>query len=452
MFRSRALAAATLSLGLVLVPAVAYAATDTEVTVGSDDGYFSHNKQNEPGLAVEPGHTRTVLAAGANDNIDLERCNAGDPLTCPFTPGVGVSGVQFSLNGGATWMQPTYTGWSARNASRAGRCPGDDARLRADGRPDRHAAVVLRERPGLQRRPGAGLRSGARRRTARSPGRTANGSTTRTSPPTFPGNAGFAGCTRRIAVSRTDNIAAAAAGNVKAAWKPPVIVTKQNSALFSDKEQVWADNAASSPYFGNVYVCNVGFRGTAGGPEPVLFARSTDGGDTWSNRQLTAATNNAQTGGRQGCAIRTDSDGVVYVVWSGFDKQRQTGCLLPGPLRTTAARTSSVRGRSSTSPASASSTRCRAGSPSTAWPGRGPTSSRASTSPTARPTGADATDEIVVTWSDDRAGTEQREGLPVPFDRRRRLVQRRLVRCPTARRPGEPAGRGHRPGWRATST
>ena len=97
-----------------------------------------------------------------------------------------------------------------------------------------------------------------------------------------------------------------------------MLVTKQSSTTFSDKEQIWADNAESSPFFGNAYLCLASFRSNSQGnaaPQPLVVATSRDGGTTWTNKQVTPASNNPfnpkQGFGRSGCTVHTDSHGVV---------------------------------------------------------------------------------------------------------------------------------------------
>jgi hypothetical protein len=322
---------AVLALAVTVLSGLAAATpdgSDTLVTVDGPSTPFSQNKQNEPAVAVNPADP-SIVAAGANEEVDMEACNDREDVTCPFTPGVGTSGVYFSDTSGSSWQQPTYTGWTARDCLGlvgTSSAPADNC--------DPHVGPIG-TLPGYYE---AGLVSDGDPAVGFGPQPAANG--------TFSWSNGwrlyYANITSNfsgdrsefafpgfeaVGVSRLDSqdYAAAKAGD-NTAWKAPVIVSKQNAALFSDHEMIAVDDASSSPFFGNVYVCNAAFRSQEKGgfPEPIVLNSSSDGGDTWITRQLSPSVDNNTIGGRQDCAVNTDSQGNVYVFWDGVDPKTKT--------------------------------------------------------------------------------------------------------------------------------
>jgi hypothetical protein len=380
---------------------------DTLVNVGSPASPFSQNKQNEPAVAIDANHTN-ILAAGSNDNIDMEACNAGTDNTCPFTDDIGGSGIYFSFDSGASWIQPTYTGLTARNCT--GEVGDDDdpcapeigdigtvpnyyeAGLVSDGDPALAFGPTFRNG-------GFSWDNGSRLYYANLASK-------------LGGHNSFKG-DEAIAVSYTDNVEAAAAGD-NAAWSTPVVASRQSAAQFSDKEQIWADNAESSPYFGNVYVCYAQFRGRGNGftNQPLSVLRSTDGGQSWDQRQVTPATNNVHSPngfGRSGCTVRTDSAGNVYVFTVQFGFSATTAA--PSPIQMIK---STNGGATFSRPVTIftafdlcnefepSIGRCVEDGVAGARDDLGPSPSLDIAN--GAPSGADATDQLVLTWVDGRDG------------------------------------------------
>ena len=406
MGRPRLIVASVAALAAALSGAAVAASAspaDTRVSVGSPTTPFSQNKQNEPAVAID-AHDPAVVVAGANEEIDEESCAAGDPSTCPFTDGIGVSGVYFSFDGGGSWTQPTYTGWSARHCLGPAACVPRvgpigtlphyyEAGLVADGDP----AVAFGPRPG----PGGTFSwtNGSRLYYANL---TSNFSASRQLE-TF---RGF----EAIAVSRTDDARAAAAGNASA-WTAPTIISKQSSTTFSDKEQIWADNAASSRFFGRVYVCWASFRSNSHGaafPQPLTVARSVDGGATWTTAQVGPASHNGINTQPDGCVVRTDSDGNAYVFGVGtrngvtvqmMYRSTDGGAHWTGPTAVAAVVPPGVFDPVLGRPVMDGVAGARADLAG------GPNVDIAN----GRPTGAGATNEIFMTWSDARLGLNQEQ-------------------------------------------
>jgi hypothetical protein len=328
---SRKLALLPVAVACMCLAAPAFA---SDVSVGSPPDTTPQNHQNEPAVAIDPSHPSFVVA-GWNDFVDWAPCPRADAVqfgTCadPADDGVGLSAVAFSFDRGNSWVQPTYTGWTAADCNPTSTCTAHvgpihtlpwyfENTLVSSGDP----AVAVGPIPVNGRFSWA---NGSRVYYANLVGAWPSGFA-------FPNPEfhGFLG----VGVSRLDNPTPSSVLD-KASWKPPVIVNSHTGqTAFEDKEQIWADNAASSRFFGRVYVCNPEFRSVGqhrgrGGtfPVPLTFSYSSDGGSTWSTEQITPAGTNGSGPnlfGLSGCTVRTDSHGVVYVFAEMFENPTLVG-------------------------------------------------------------------------------------------------------------------------------
>lgn len=289
------LAASALSLGL-LSPASAATSIDVQanspqVAVDPDSdttATFPTNKQNETSIAVDPASD--YLIAGSNDEQGQPACGAPvrrtDPTDCSFVADVGTDGVYTSDDAGRTWhnrgLLDEQAGWQA-------------SPLVSDGDPvivygpQYDAASRAFSRTAYD----AYYQSLASYKSGRQPGNQT---------PEF------------IVVSKSTNN-----GDN---WTGPSVISNAHGPTFNDKNAIWADKNPSSRYYGRLYSSWTQFRGGPGRAEPILTSYSTDGGSTWSvPRQLSGASNNSVTNGRQGSAVRTDGLGRVYVAWEDGGSQ-----------------------------------------------------------------------------------------------------------------------------------
>jgi hypothetical protein len=299
------------------------AATSALVSVGSPTNQHPQNAQNEPALAVDASRP-SVLAAGANDLVDMQPCSRLASTTAgacsfplgTFNLGVGLAGVYFSFDQGRTWTQPTYSGLTAADCSPTVEpCTPHLGPI--------HTVPNFFEN-GLRSRSDPGVAFGPA--PVNGHFSWANGSrlyysNLATNLTDTRIEQGGQNSSIAIAVSHIDNVTPGRIAN-QANWSRPFLVPKNVAASAGlDKEQIWADNAESSPFFGQVYLCYADFHSFSGGNAFPLFqmvAISSDGGVTWRTHSVAPPIASTQRGAYDGCTVRTDSHGRAYAFFTHF--------------------------------------------------------------------------------------------------------------------------------------
>ena len=253
------------SLGLSAAPT-----TFTNVQVNQVlNGPFPKNKQNEPSLAQNPTNALNLIA-GSNDEIGLPACTDATPSSCPFTPGISVSGFYASNDGGKTWPCQGLIDLSAFGEYAFG-----DPSQAFDSQGNAYYGTLAFPFPPTADELATGLQADF-----------------------FVAKSSDGGCT----------------------YSSAALVSGASPAIFDDKDAITADANSASPFRDTVYAAWTKF--TIGGDQ-IVFSRSTDGGATWRNPlPISPSYNNNTVGGRQGAAVKVGPDGTVYVVWlDTVDKQ-----------------------------------------------------------------------------------------------------------------------------------
>ncbi len=248
-------------------------ATDALVSVASPQDQHPENTSNEPSLAVDPTRPN-ILAAGSNDLVDMQPCSEEASTTAgacsfplgTFNLGVGLSAVYFSFDSGHTWIQPTYQGLTAQGC--------DPTVEPCTPEPGPIHTVPNYYENGLRSRSDTGVSFGPapddHGKFSWDNGSRLYFSTLATNLTDTIIKHGGVNSTFAITVSHIDDVTEERIAD-QSNWSAPYFVPAHVSASAGlDKEQIWADNAASSPNFGNVYVCYSDFHSFSHGSFPLF--------------------------------------------------------------------------------------------------------------------------------------------------------------------------------------
>lgn len=238
-------------------------------------GPFPTNQQQEPSLAQNPTNPLNLIAA-ANDEIGQPPCSDTTPSSCGFAP-VPVAGFYASFDGGQTWPCQGLL-----DLSKLGEIATGDPAQAFDSRGNAYYGILALPFPLTKQE----VKDG------------------------FP--ADFV-----VAKSIDGGCHYTSAARVSGA----------SPAVFDDKDAIAADSNPNSPFHDNVYAAWTAFNKNAAqtgtGRDQIVFARSADGGRTWSQPSaLSPADSTSTGGGREGATVKVGPDGTVYVAW--LDTQGKT--------------------------------------------------------------------------------------------------------------------------------